>query len=259
MVASGHPGPSEVGARSSAEVFGTALSGLRRGPSSSFIHGFMTLTRSPEVYRRVSESVQTAAAEFTFEKNRCRLRPLLTERIRPRRMAPGASRAAPDISSLGTTATRPLRVLFNGHDLKFLRNLIRCFSQSSNYEVQVEEWKGHNAVDQDQNETLLRWADVIFCEWCLGNAKRYSERKRPGQRLFIRLHHQEMGLPYRNQLDWRKAGRFDLHQLCPLPYVPARATGTCRQGAGYFLRRRLRGFGSGQAALGGFQSRAGRH
>ncbi|MBI4579191.1 MAG: glycosyltransferase, partial [Planctomycetes bacterium] len=99
-------------------------------------------------------------------------------------------------------AKRPLRVLFNGHDLKFARHFIQHFSDRPGYEVRVDEWRGHDIFDADQSEALLRWADVIFCEWCLGNARWYSRHKRPGQRLIVRLHHQEMQLPYRYQLEW---------------------------------------------------------
>ncbi len=108
----------------------------------------------------------------------------------------GATPSAPCI------AGRPLRVLFNGHDLKFARPIIEHFADSPGYEVRVDEWRGHNIFDTGQSEAMLPWADVIFCEWCLGNAKWYSQRKRPGQRLFVRLHSQEMRLPFRHELEW---------------------------------------------------------
>lgn len=97
---------------------------------------------------------------------------------------------------------RPLRILFNGHDLKFARGIIESFSARPNYEVRIDEWRGHDICDANQCERLLQWADIIFCEWCLGNARWYAQRKRPGQRLVVRLHHQEMKLPYRFELEW---------------------------------------------------------
>jgi len=99
-------------------------------------------------------------------------------------------------------AGRPLRILFNGHDLKFARPIIEHFAGSPGYEVRVDEWRGHDIFDAGRSEAMLPWADVIFCEWCLGNAKWYSRRKRPGQRLFVRLHSQEMRLPFRHELEW---------------------------------------------------------
>jgi glycosyltransferase involved in cell wall biosynthesis len=70
------------------------------------------------------------------------------------------------------------------------------------YRVLVDEQPGHQITDSAQSLALLPAANVIFCEWCLGNAKWYSQRKRPEQRLLIRVHHQEMELPYRWELEW---------------------------------------------------------
>ena len=100
------------------------------------------------------------------------------------------------------SVTRPVRLLFNGHDFKFARRFIEHFSRDPRYEVRLDEWPGHDARIPGQSEAMLDWADVIFCEWCLGNARWYSHHKRPGQKLFVRLHSQEMNLPYRFELAW---------------------------------------------------------
>lgn len=120
--------------------------------------------------------------------------------------ASARARGEPDAASPppgGDAASEPpVRLLFSGHDLKFLRNIIDTFSRDPAYDVRIDEWQGHDRFDSARSEELLRWADVIFCEWCLGNARWYSQRKLPRQRLFIRLHHQEMELRYRYELEW---------------------------------------------------------
>lgn len=93
-------------------------------------------------------------------------------------------------------------ILFSGHDLKFLRGFVAHCASDSRYRVLVDEHPGHRITHPSRCQELLPAADVIFCEWCLGNAVWYSQHKRAGQRLIIRLHHQEMELPYRHELEW---------------------------------------------------------
>jgi glycosyltransferase involved in cell wall biosynthesis len=93
-------------------------------------------------------------------------------------------------------------ILFSGHDLKFIRAFVAHCESDSGYRVLIDQHTGHEINSSGKCLELLPSADVIFCEWCLGNAKWYSQRKRPDQRLIIRLHHQEMGLPYRYELEW---------------------------------------------------------
>src|SRR5690349_11562059 len=91
--------------------------------------------------------------------------------------------------------------LFSGHDLKFIRRFEGYCEQQGCYRVLVDEHHSDQSTNPAQCLELLPSADVIFCEWCLGNAKWYSQNKRPGQRLIIRVHHQEMELPYRWELE----------------------------------------------------------
>jgi glycosyltransferase involved in cell wall biosynthesis len=50
--------------------------------------------------------------------------------------------------------------------------------------------------DPAQSQALLDWADVIIAEWCGPVAVWYSQRKRPGQRLIVRLHRFELHGPW---------------------------------------------------------------
>ncbi|REE90520.1 glycosyltransferase involved in cell wall biosynthesis [Paenibacillus taihuensis] len=78
------------------------------------------------------------------------------------------------------------RILINGYDLKFIKPLIPHLKQK--YEVEIDEWKGHEIHDEVRSKELLKWADIIICEWLLGNAEWYSNHKRPNQLLFVRMH-----------------------------------------------------------------------
>jgi glycosyltransferase involved in cell wall biosynthesis len=60
----------------------------------------------------------------------------------------------------------------------------------------VDKWQGHNKHNEKKSRKLLKKADIIFCEWCLGNVKWYSMNKLPNQRLVARFHLQEKNLPY---------------------------------------------------------------
>jgi glycosyltransferase involved in cell wall biosynthesis len=94
-------------------------------------------------------------------------------------------------------------ILFSGHDLKFIRGFVVHCESRPHYRVLIDEHPGHQITNPARSLELLPCADVIFCEWCLGNAVWYAQRKRPDQRLLIRLHHQEMELPYRWELNWQ--------------------------------------------------------
>lgn len=93
-------------------------------------------------------------------------------------------------------AFRRTRVLVAGHDLKFFTLLKKKLEETGQFIFLIDEWHGHNKHDEAQSRTLLEQADVIFCEWCLGNVKWYSHHKKPYQRLVARFHLQERDLPY---------------------------------------------------------------
>ncbi|RLJ20345.1 hypothetical protein DJ031_05945 [bacterium endosymbiont of Escarpia laminata] len=82
-------------------------------------------------------------------------------------------------------------VLFAGHDLKFVEKMMGKFL-GDGYIVLIDKWQGHNKHDEVESKELLMQADIIFCEWCLGNAVWYSHNKLPHQKIFIRFHRQEI-------------------------------------------------------------------
>jgi len=104
-----------------------------------------------------------------------------------------------------TRKTEPLKILFSGHDLKFLGPLLSHYENDPRYEILIDEHEGHVIKDTKKCQKLLKYADIIFCEWCLGNAEWYSNNKKENQILLIRLHHQEIyqNLPYLDRIKWR--------------------------------------------------------
>jgi len=83
------------------------------------------------------------------------------------------------------------KVVFAGHDLKFIRPLLSRLESEGRYEIQIDEWSSHSVHDEARSRLLIEWADIIFCEWGLGNAEWYSRYKRPHQKLIVRMHAQE--------------------------------------------------------------------
>lgn len=93
-------------------------------------------------------------------------------------------------------------VLVAGHDLKFFTPLQRKLQATGRFVFLVDQWRGHDKHDASVSRKLLAQADVIFCEWCLGNLVWYSRNKQPHQRLVARFHLQERELPYVNEATW---------------------------------------------------------
>lgn len=94
------------------------------------------------------------------------------------------------------------RILFNGHDFKFLTPVISHYQANPKFEVLIDSHPGHVVADVNKSSHMLNKADIIFCEWCLGNAEWYSQNKLPHQILIIRLHHQEIGLHFLEKINW---------------------------------------------------------
>jgi glycosyltransferase involved in cell wall biosynthesis len=98
------------------------------------------------------------------------------------------------------------KIVFSGHDFKFLTPLIERCEKNAAYEVKMDQHRNHEILSEEFCQECLEWADVVFCEWAMGNAVWYSRHKRPGQKLIVRLHSQEIEakLKYLWDTDWRK-------------------------------------------------------
>ncbi|PKO07309.1 MAG: hypothetical protein CVU41_01015 [Chloroflexi bacterium HGW-Chloroflexi-3] len=104
-------------------------------------------------------------------------------------------------------------ILFNGHDFRFLHPIINYYSNHPDYEILMDEHPGHVIENIQKSKELLNKADIIFCEWCLGNAEWYSQNKKENQILIIRLHSQELGLSYLERILWINVDKIIF--ICP--------------------------------------------
>ena len=91
------------------------------------------------------------------------------------------------------------RLLIAGMDLKFISPAIPSLRE--HYDVRLDEWTGHDSHDEKQSQELLEWADVIFCEWLLGNAVWYARHKRAHQRMIVRMHRFELNARFGHEVD----------------------------------------------------------
>ncbi|MBN1607605.1 MAG: glycosyltransferase [Polyangiaceae bacterium] len=91
------------------------------------------------------------------------------------------------------------RVLVAGHDLKFFRALQE--ELACDFDFEVDRWSGHATHDEARSRKLLQRADIVFCEWCLGNLTWYSHNKAARQRLYARFHHQEINTSHLVSVD----------------------------------------------------------
>jgi len=156
--------------------------------AQSFVGAAAAAFEDVDLYRRAAERVWEISRDFTFAEVNRRLQPYL-EPYRPGR---GRLRSG----------RRPVRIVFAGHDFKFCREIIEHFQGRGDCVVRLDQWGGHARHDESRSAALLRWADAVWCEWCLGNAVWYSARLRPTQRLVIRLHRQEVTTPFPDQVTW---------------------------------------------------------
>ena len=94
------------------------------------------------------------------------------------------------------------RMVIAGYDLKFIKPILPKLEQY--YQIRIDEWQGHNAHNEKHSEKCLKWAEIIFCEWMLGNAIWYSHRVKEHQKLFIRMHRFELTTQWFKQIDFTK-------------------------------------------------------
>lgn len=99
------------------------------------------------------------------------------------------------------------RVLVAGHDLKFAGFLIDELERRG-LEVDIDHWAGHAKHDEEISKEKLALADVVFCEWGLGNAVWYSKHIESHQRLIVRVHLQEINLPYLRKTAHNKVDKY---------------------------------------------------
>lgn len=98
-------------------------------------------------------------------------------------------------------------VLFAGHDFKFVGGVEREL-QAAGYKLTKDTWGGHNAHHEEQSQRLLSAANIVFCEWGLGNAVWYSHNLRSDQKLFVRVHSQELFVPFLSRVKQESVNKY---------------------------------------------------
>jgi glycosyltransferase involved in cell wall biosynthesis len=175
---------------------------------SDVVEALAVTAREPETYAMAVERCREASAGFSLDAAADRLRRYLAQAF------PEPSEAI--LRSSGESG-RPLRVGVAGHDLKFFTRLLDYLKSRPDMEVRVDHWAALKVHDPERSQELADWADVIICEWCGPNALWYAEHKRPGQRLFVRLHRFELYLGWPQRLDIAAVDRV----ICVSPHYAA--------------------------------------
>lgn len=98
-------------------------------------------------------------------------------------------------------------VLVAGHDFKFAGAILEEL-QAIGCELLIDKWDGHNRHDPAKSKELLNQADIVVCEWGLGNAVWYSNNLLPRQSMVVRVHSQELFLPFLRQIKNVNVGKF---------------------------------------------------
>ncbi|MDM5157397.1 glycosyltransferase [Bacillus sp. DX1.1] len=107
------------------------------------------------------------------------------------------------------------KIAFIGNDLKFISHIINFFETELNYEVRIDQWQGHEQHDVEKSLAIIEWADILFCEWGLGNVVWYQQHKKEHQKLFVRLHRFEMNTKYPAMFDYSKINKL----IAISPYI----------------------------------------
>lgn len=105
---------------------------------------------------------------------------------------------------------KKINLLFAGHDFKFLRLFMDYFERHPRFNVLIDEWEGHKIHDVNHSKACLEQADIIFCEWGLGNAVWYSHHKKPHQTMIVRIHRQEKETPFPREYNLHNIDRIIL-------------------------------------------------
>lgn len=105
------------------------------------------------------------------------------------------------VSALASLNIASKNVLVVGHDLKFAGAIMQSI-EAHDHQLLVDKWAGHGQHDEEQSLNLIEQADVVFCEWSLGNLVWYSKHLEPHQKLVARFHSQELFTEYPRKVNY---------------------------------------------------------
>lgn len=170
---------------------------------SELIKKSLEVLYNRKLYRKTAQKVYDACRQFTFSEAYKRLK-----------------------DTLWGFNNQKIKLLFAGHDLKFISMAMDYFKNNEQYEVRIDQWTGHSKHNEEYSKECLDWADVIFCEWGLGNAVWYSNNKKPDQKLFVRMHLQERVTEFPSKFNIENIDKIiaispyiyeEFHRTCHIP------------------------------------------
>ena len=86
------------------------------------------------------------------------------------------------------------------HDGRFFAPL-RPALEEAGCVVRDDPWQGHRVHHEPLSDEIAEWADVMFAEWCLGNAVWHAANRRARRRLIVRFHRFELESDFPHELD----------------------------------------------------------
>lgn len=168
-----------------------------------FINCSYNVLNDRSLYSKASRKMYEAVKMYTFKESYKRLK-----------------------NTLWSFNKDKIRLLFAGHDLKFIQMAMKYFEQHPQFEIKIDGWEGHNSHNEKKSLEYLNWADVIFCEWGLGNAVWYSKNKLLHQKLIVRMHLQERDTNYPKEFTLSNIDQIiaispfiyeEFHRVCSIP------------------------------------------
>lgn len=94
------------------------------------------------------------------------------------------------------------RLLLAGHDLKFSGAIIEELTRRHDVSIDVHSWDTQYRAPEHLAQNQLESADTVWVEFAAGPAAWYARRKRPHQRLIVRVHGYEVRGPWGDEIDW---------------------------------------------------------
>lgn len=88
-------------------------------------------------------------------------------------------------------------LLISSLNNNFLVEIIELLKNDFNVKIEM-----FYETTENERIELLKWANIIFCEWCDKNAIWYSKKKCNDQKLIIRLHRYELFTTYIYNIKW---------------------------------------------------------
>ncbi|MCF6232584.1 MAG: glycosyltransferase [Rhodobacteraceae bacterium] len=101
-------------------------------------------------------------------------------------------------------------ICFAAHDPKFIFPYYSDL-KSRGAKVVYDPWEWGGPTNEQSSREIMSKSQVVFCEWGLANSVWYSKNLRPGPKLIVRVHLQEIKEPgkrFGNEINHARVDRF---------------------------------------------------